>query len=922
MPLDDVLSDLESLTLPREVDPALFELLKDELARGLQRKGVAKIVALPPEGELNKVCDLALDDGGDSYVLSWRYRNLGDYDQNGTVGISDITPIAMHFGEEVPEVDGEPDDNSLLAVIDGSGNGEVDIADITPLAQNFGVCVEGYRIEGAQTEDGWFGLVQKELIADASGEGRLEFSATVTDVSHLYYRVVPFDDNHQSGVPSDPVLVPGDPPEIVSVSPLEGTEGEDVGFDAEVVSEVQVSYTWNFGGGATPNISSDSSPTVTMNSAGEYEAALTTSSVFGTDVYEFMLVVHPASPVVYSVSPTTGDAGQAVQFSAIVTGTEPITYSWDFGGGAEPNTSSETNPLATLSSEGEYEASLTAENEHGIDVFDFTLSVIYVPDYEWNFAVYLAGDNNLAEVAFVDIDEMEVVGSTGDVAINVEVEAYDEWGEFTYPTVERFMVVYDDTDLSLNTTGHPANESFNRDGHDSASIGALTAYLDWSLANFKAFNNALILWDHGVGWDNGKSTSGIICDDTSGTMLADYEIAAIMEDTGAYWELLAMDACVMGSVEVAYEYRNVAHYLVFSQEGVPYNGFYYTPICDPLTADPSTDALELAQIIVDTYVAYYAEHIDEFWGGVNLAIVDLTKMDGVVAALDDLAQSVIDNAEAEEEPFTSAAADSQYTGSWLGDVDALDFLQLYRNETANTTIQSKIDAASAAIEELIVYENHVTDGTDFSHYHGISLWVPDAWDFQSNEAEYQTTSFCNDALWFDMLDAIIGYSGPTVPADFRVELSWDTDADVDLWLEEPDPWDPSGYSWNAPYLEYSANGVFSPDSLDSGQSLETWTSNSEVMPGYYTFAAEYWWDGEISDYANVNLKLWEDDELTHDETVYMDYDTPYDEEHGYGWYTYGWLEKDKGRRRLSRYLSPGRPRHMEFHVCIKPKKTR
>jgi hypothetical protein len=223
---------------------------------------------------------------------------------------------------------------------------------------------------------------------------------------------------------------------------------------------------------------------------------------------------------------------------------------------------------------------------------------------------------------------------------------------------------------------------------------------------------------------------------------------------------------------------------------------------------------------------------------------------------------------------------------------------------------------------MIVYENHVTDGEDFSHYHGVSLWVPDAWDFQYNEGEYQTTSFCNEALWYDMLDAIIGYSGSMVPADLRVELSWDTDADVDLYVHEPDPWDSSGYSWNAPWLGYSANGVFSPDSEDWEQSFETWNSHSEVMTGYYTFAAEYWWDGDTSDYANVNLKLWEDDELTHDETVFMDYDTPYDDEHGYGWYTYGWLEKGKGRRNLSRYLSPGHPRLLEFRVCVKPKKTR
>ncbi len=81
----------------------------------------------PPTGDDNRLTDLTLSDHYDgTYTLEWHYQNLGDYDHNGAVGISDITPIAMHYGEEVSE--GDPDRNSIQAVVDGSENDIVDIA--------------------------------------------------------------------------------------------------------------------------------------------------------------------------------------------------------------------------------------------------------------------------------------------------------------------------------------------------------------------------------------------------------------------------------------------------------------------------------------------------------------------------------------------------------------------------------------------------------------------------------------------------------------------------------------------------------------------------------------------------------------------------------------------------------------------------
>ncbi|MCB1221604.1 MAG: PKD domain-containing protein [Planctomycetales bacterium] len=81
------------------------------------------------------------------------------------------------------------------------------------------------------------------------------------------------------------------------------------------------------------------------------------------------------SPQVSGVSPTSGAEGQTIRFIPQVSGDPQATFSWDFGGGASPNTSSDPGPVVVLGSEGSYDASLTVIGAEGNQKFDFTLEV-------------------------------------------------------------------------------------------------------------------------------------------------------------------------------------------------------------------------------------------------------------------------------------------------------------------------------------------------------------------------------------------------------------------------------------------------------------------------------------------------------------------------------------------------------------------
>jgi len=103
----------------------------------------------PQTGDDNLPWSVQVSVGAADVTVTWRGRARGDFDLDGTVAIADITPLAMHYGDDVLYTDGMPvvdGDNEYLAVVDGDDSGEIGIADITPIAMHYGQTNAGYRI--------------------------------------------------------------------------------------------------------------------------------------------------------------------------------------------------------------------------------------------------------------------------------------------------------------------------------------------------------------------------------------------------------------------------------------------------------------------------------------------------------------------------------------------------------------------------------------------------------------------------------------------------------------------------------------------------------------------------------------------------------------------------------------------------------
>ncbi|MCB1216614.1 hypothetical protein KDL44_04440 [bacterium] len=156
--------------------------LQAALLTELERRGIdpQRSGSAAPDSADNAVLDLRVvpDDpdgpGGNppaGVQLSWTHRLVGDYDQNGVVGISDVTPLGQFFGQAVAYEDvatggglirlPQSGDvaNARRAQVDGDGNGLLSLADLTAIAAHWEQRLDGYRVYRRGPRDSGYQLL-------------------------------------------------------------------------------------------------------------------------------------------------------------------------------------------------------------------------------------------------------------------------------------------------------------------------------------------------------------------------------------------------------------------------------------------------------------------------------------------------------------------------------------------------------------------------------------------------------------------------------------------------------------------------------------------------------------------------------------------------------------------------------------------
>lgn len=106
------------------------------------------------------------------------------------------------------------------------------------------------------------------------------------------------------------------------------------------------------------------------------------------------------------------------------------------------------------------------------------------------------------------------------------------------------------------------------------------------------------------------------------TQIETTDLADAMADAGLHTEYILFDACYMSSVEVAYELKDVTHYLIASPTEVLSYGFPYITMGKHLLGTPNYKG------IADSFISFYSSYNLPYG---TVAVTDCTQLDALAA---------------------------------------------------------------------------------------------------------------------------------------------------------------------------------------------------------------------------------------------------------------------------------------------------
>ena len=464
-----------------------------------------------------------------------------------------------------------------------------------------------------------------------------------------------------------------------------------------------------------------------------------------------------------------------------------------------------------------------------------------VVEREWGVLLYMAGDNDLSDSALLTLEDLAAAGGTDGrvgVALQVEVSgSHSALGGRLPPAVyERtWRLVVPRMDVpDLETLLQHARSVGDE---DITRPEALQDFLAWGAQVMPARHYVVVLWDHGGGW------TGILSDDGARDFMSMPRVREGLTDAALRPEVLVLSACEMGAVEVLAELEGLSDFVVASEDLASGSGLVHDRVLRRLLERPEMSARELAALhVTEFHAATVATGMHSTW-----AAWDLRRAPPLAEALGALGAALARNMESLRPRLERVIPDTQTL--WIPEIkDLVDFCERLQGTGMPEIDELLAEVALRASDPEFLVEVQIASAEseygnqDLQDAHGLSVYLPTPVQTRPERlAAYGELALAQGEGWDEFLHAWLGEQAlGRTEGRFELDLSWEPaeDAaappvDLDLIVVEPD-----GYA--SPYLgPASVNGTLSPDSLDSGEALESYWANDEVSAGTYYVLAHY-----------------------------------------------------------------------------------
>ena len=400
-------------------------------------------------------------------------------------------------------------------------------------------------------------------------------------------------------------------------------------------------------------------------------------------------------------------------------------------------------------------------------------------DGTWLILVHFGTDNNI-DYDFEDnygiisnylatLEALEAADTENVLDIVVMMDAYDT----TDPGGTGYSTPF--TDGYYHLTGGAFVDDLGLDTGEINSGSTLESqlFVNWALSEVPdADYHVYSVFNHGSGFDDNNiaGTYGIAFDDSADDSLSHDELgqiaAFIKSQTGKNLDLFYPYACLMGGVELAYEMKDSADFMVFSEEVFPAEYWSWEAL-EILLDRPGISGANLGKALCQSAYSYFSDPAHQRY--FTLATVDLSKINTLADRIDS---------------FTAAA--TGYIGSNAGRASLLDFcatqsiqmntpyyndLKIFMSNVAYfiPSLASASSAVTTALNTAVV--DYQSFGLNYPYCGGLTIFHP-LWVLKGTYGiDYSLTnyedflSFGSDNTWTDYLDRLDNWNLITADGD-------------------------------------------------------------------------------------------------------------------------------------------------------------
>jgi hypothetical protein len=477
---------------------------------------------------------------------------------------------------------------------------------------------------------------------------------------------------------------------------------------------------------------------------GVFQRVITLSGGLGVDTHvgknPSSIVVSPNNPVVRvgrgQLFYTEGAAPDGTATFLV-----PDSISWT-SLGAIGNITTSGSFTATAVGSGSVRATYTVNGAVGSAAVTTTSS--NATRSKWTVLVYMNAANDLQQFSPLNMNQMERVAQSSDVRFVVQWKQATISAISPNPTFEgtRRFLIKPDTTAQINS------ELLQNMGTsvDMGQPSTLLDFIQWGKANFPADRYCLIVWNHGNGWRRSRNdiTRAVSYDDQTGSSIQIWELNQALGSER--FDILAWDASLMQMLEVAYEVKDNASYVVGSEESPPGEGYPYDLVFDNFRDNPDQTTRNLSKAFVDGMLevpAYASRKITQ-------SVVDTSRLPALATALGTLGVELTANASTltNEIQQTRSAAQSFSPTSVRVFRDLLSVCNNLESRTTIPGVRSAITGVRTAHTNAVIWEGH---NSNSSGSNGLSIDFSSGTTIASTLSDYRRMKLSQDTQWDEFL---------------------------------------------------------------------------------------------------------------------------------------------------------------------------